>query len=76
MPSYAAHIHGERESVLGTDLTPPCCLVLGGEADGVSTEVLDACKKVVYIPMAENWDCLNVAASAAVLLYAARNTRK
>jgi tRNA G18 (ribose-2'-O)-methylase SpoU len=69
-PAYAAHIHGDRTTLEEAAPAPPCCLVLGGEADGVSKPVLDACRKTIYIRMAEGWDCLNVAASAAVLLYA------
>ena len=69
--AWAAHIHGERRDVTDIDLAPPCCIVLGGEADGVSKPVLEVCE-TIFIPMADGWDCLNVAASAAVLLYAAR----
>lgn len=69
MPAYGAHIHGEKKPVGEIDWTPPFCIVLGSEADGVSPSALAACRHGVYIPMAEDWDCLNVAASAAVLLY-------
>ena len=66
--AYAAHIHGERKDYTSIDYRDPCCLVLGGEANGVSDEVLKACRGIISIPMAEGWDCLNVASSAAVLL--------
>ena len=73
--SYAAHIHGERRSSWETDLAAPSCIVLGGEAEGVSPGVLAACRHVVYIPMAPGWDCLNVTASASALLYEAARAR-
>lgn len=66
--AWAAHIHGERRDFREVDFTKPCCIVLGGEAGGVSDAALAACRGTVYIPMSGEWDCLNVAASAAVLL--------
>ena len=74
-PSYAAHIHGENRASWETDLAKPACIVLGGEADGVTAPVIAACRHVVYIPMAPGWDCLNVTASAAALLYEATRVR-
>lgn len=67
-PSWAAHIHGDKTDYTDVDYTRGCCLVLGSEADGVTQAVLQACRGTVYIPMAKEWDCINVAASAAVLL--------
>jgi tRNA G18 (ribose-2'-O)-methylase SpoU len=68
MNAWAAHIHGERRTYSDVDYRKPCCIVLGSEPSGVSAAVLEACKGVIYIPMAPDWDCLNVGASAAVLL--------
>lgn len=73
--AYAAHIHGDRRDYRTVDFTPACCLVLGGEANGVSAAVIAACRGVIYIPMAQGWDCLNVASSAAVLLAEVRRQR-
>jgi tRNA G18 (ribose-2'-O)-methylase SpoU len=73
--AWAAHIHGERRDYREVDLTAPVTLVLGSEADGVSEDVLKACRGTIYIPMASSWDCLNVAASAAVLLAEVRRQR-
>ena len=76
IPTYAAHIHGEKKNLDELDLSRDTCIVLGSEADGISPSVLEACDETVYIPMAENWDCINVAASSAVFLYAATRQRK
>ncbi len=76
MAKYAAHIHGEKRNIEDLDLTRPSCIVLGSEADGVSPEVIEACDETVYIPMAQGWDCINVAASSAVFLYAATRQGK
>jgi tRNA G18 (ribose-2'-O)-methylase SpoU len=73
--AYAAHIHGDRRDYRSPDYSKNVCLVLGSEPTGVTDEVLRACKGVIYIPMATEWDCLNVAASAAVLLSEVRRQR-
>jgi tRNA G18 (ribose-2'-O)-methylase SpoU len=73
--SWAAHIHGDRRDYRAVDYTKNACLVLGSEPTGVCDEVIQACKGVIYIPMASEWDCLNVAASAAVLLSEVRRQR-
>ncbi len=74
--AYAAHIHGERRDYRDVDYAEDCCLVLGGEAHGVSPETLGACRGSIYIPMEGGWDCLNVASSAAVLLAEVRRQRR
>ncbi|MBI3857635.1 MAG: RNA methyltransferase [Planctomycetes bacterium] len=73
--AWAAHIHGSRRDYREVDYRKDVCLVLGSEPTGVSDDVLKACKGVIYIPMATEWDCLNVAASAAVLLSEVRRQR-
>lgn len=73
--AWAAHIHGRSLEYTEVDLKADCCLVLGGEAQGVSPEVVKACRGVLRIPMAEEWDCVNVAASSAVLLAEVRRQR-
>ncbi len=45
-------------------------LVLGAEAEGLTPEALAAADTIVQIPMAHGIDSLNVAASAAVAMYA------
>ncbi|MBG6055510.1 tRNA G18 (ribose-2'-O)-methylase SpoU [Salinibacterium sp. CAN_S4] len=45
-------------------------LVLGAEGEGLTPEALDAADTVVRIPMAHGIDSLNVAATAAVAMYA------
>lgn len=57
------------------DLTRAVALVLGTEHDGLSTELLDHCQTTVSIPMLGAGDSLNVASSAAVLLYEAQRQR-
>jgi TrmH family RNA methyltransferase len=73
--AWAAHIHGPRHDFRQVDFRGSCCIVLGGEDRGVTEPVLRACRGTIYIPMADGWDCLNVAASAAVLLAEAARQR-
>lgn len=73
--AWAADLRGDRRPYTELDCTVPLCLVLGGEDKGVSPKVREACRGAVTIPMASGWDCLNVAACAAVLLAEARRQR-
>lgn len=43
--------------------------ILGPEDGNVSTTLIDACRDVVQIPMAHKNACMNLAATANVLLY-------
>jgi tRNA G18 (ribose-2'-O)-methylase SpoU len=47
-----------------------CALMLGSEAEGLSTQALVAADEWVRIPMAHDVDSLNVGAAAAVAFYA------
>jgi tRNA G18 (ribose-2'-O)-methylase SpoU len=58
-------------SVRPEELAPvfPATLVLGGERSGVSPQVIEAADTVVAIPMLGMANSLNVATTAAILLY-------
>jgi TrmH family RNA methyltransferase len=58
------------------DLRGPLALVLGSEAHGLTDEWLAAADLRVYIPMFGQADSLNLAASAAILLYEAVRQRQ
>ncbi len=74
--AYAAHTLGERRSYLDVDLASPCCVVFGSEDKGIRPEVLAACRGgAIYIEMDRGVECLNVAASSAVVLAEARRQR-
>ncbi len=74
--AYAADIHGDRHDYRDVDWKARATIVVGAEDDGVSKEVRAACRAAVYIPMEGGWDCLNAAASAAVLLAEVRRQRR
>jgi tRNA G18 (ribose-2'-O)-methylase SpoU len=73
--ALAAHLHGVPLPYTAADLRGGVCLVFGAEADGPSPAVLAACRGTIRVPMAPGWDCLNVAASAAVILAEAYRQR-
>jgi tRNA G18 (ribose-2'-O)-methylase SpoU len=47
----------------------PLCLVLGGEFDGVSQDVVDLADAVIEIPMRGMANSINVSTAAAIVLY-------
>ena len=51
-------------------------LMLGGEGPGLSPQVVAAADERVTIPMQSPVESLNVAASAAIIIYAARRARR
>ncbi|MFL5755183.1 MAG: TrmH family RNA methyltransferase [Chloroflexota bacterium] len=57
------------------DLTGPVAIVLGSEAEGLSSEWSDPAVIAVRLPMLGRADSLNVSVAAAVLLYEARRQR-
>jgi TrmH family RNA methyltransferase len=57
------------------DFRPPTLLLLGGEGSGLPREILERADRRVTIPMRARVNSLNVAATAAVLLYEARRQR-
>jgi len=63
-------------SFFSADLSGPLCLVVGNEEKGIRPNVLKQCDFQVTIPMKGGLDSLNVAVSAAVLLYEAVRQRR
>jgi TrmH family RNA methyltransferase len=51
-------------------------LLLGGEGQGLDARVIEAADERVTIPMEPPVESLNVAASAAIMIYAARRSRQ
>jgi TrmH family RNA methyltransferase len=57
------------------DLTQPCAVLLGGEGAGLAPDVTAVADEVVTIPMRKPVESLNVAISAAIVLYEAVRQR-
>jgi RNA methyltransferase, TrmH family len=58
------------------DFTLPTLLLLGNEGGGLAPELLAEADRTVRIPMAPGVESLNVAVTAALLLYEARRQRQ
>ena len=71
----AALVLNGRETVFELDLTVPTVLLLGQESSGLRAEDLVDIDHRIRIPMADTIDSLNVATSAAVVLYEAMRQR-
>ena len=52
-----------------TNLVEPLALIIGGEADGASQEARSAAEDLIHIPMPGNFESLNAAVSAGILLF-------
>ena len=53
-------------------LEQPLTFVLGAERDGLPNEIVAQCDEAATIPISGQVESLNVAATAAIALYAAR----
>lgn len=45
------------------------CLIVGGEANGITSEVLEKCNELLSVPMIGTIESLNAAVSGAILMY-------
>ncbi len=61
--------------VYESDLTIPSVVVMGAEDTGISKEVLKRADQLIRIPMAAEFDSLNVSVAAGMVLYEALRQR-
>ena len=71
--AYAADMDGEDYSK--TDFSGGVALVIGAEGEGVGRRVLEACDKIVSLPIKGKLDSLNASVAAGVLMYAVMRQR-
>ncbi len=50
-------------------IPPKAAILLGAEKDGLTAELKSACDEMIHLPMKAGMDSLNVAATAAIVLY-------
>jgi TrmH family RNA methyltransferase len=72
--TVATVVTGEKTH-FDIDLKEPTVVILGQEGAGLPQDIMDEVDLRVRIPMAETIDSLNVATSAAVVLYEAMRQR-
>jgi 23S rRNA (guanosine2251-2'-O)-methyltransferase len=68
MSIYGAGKGEQTENIFTADLHLPAVLVLGNEEKGIRRGVLKRCDHILTIPMAGNFDSLNVAQAGAVIM--------
>ena len=66
--TVAATLDGESVFTASVG-TSPVCLVIGNEADGIRSDIMQACDRRVTIPMESGMESLNAAVSAGILMY-------
>ena len=71
---FASALDKTAAPYYAADYRKPAAVVFGNEGNGVSQEILDSMPHI-YIPMAGRTESLNVAASAAIILYEAFRQR-
>jgi len=61
--------------VYQADLALPSCVVMGAEDTGISKDVIKRADQLIRIPMAAEFDSLNVSVAAGMILYEALRQR-
>jgi 23S rRNA (guanosine2251-2'-O)-methyltransferase len=67
-------MRAERK-VFELPLAEPCCIVMGSEDKGVQPYIKKAADEFFSIPMAGDFDSLNVSVAAGIILYEAMKKR-
>jgi 23S rRNA (guanosine2251-2'-O)-methyltransferase len=64
-----------KQKVFALDWTVPAAIVMGGEEKGVYPALLKICDGAFCIPMAGDFESLNVSVAAGMILYEAMKQR-
>lgn len=64
-----------KNKLMNLDFTEPCCVVMGGEENGVFPALMKICDEQFYIPMKNNFESLNVSVATGMILYEAMKQR-
>jgi 23S rRNA (guanosine2251-2'-O)-methyltransferase len=57
------------------DFTEPCCIVMGGEENGIYPALMKICDDKIKIPMKGDFESLNVSVATGMILYEAMKQR-
>lgn len=66
---YATALNKQAKIVWDVNFANSCGIILGNEANGVSTQLLENATVKIYIPMIGNAESLNVATAGAMIMY-------
>ena len=70
-----ATVAGAKKIYWDYDFRQPTLILLGNEGNGLSEELIELADEVIAIPQSDRVESLNVAISAALLLYEAKRQR-
>lgn len=68
-PKIFAMVVAEGEPIWVNNFQTPCALVVGGEANGVSGEMLDLANEEITIPMKDDTESLNAGIAGSIALF-------
>jgi 23S rRNA (guanosine2251-2'-O)-methyltransferase len=63
------------KSIAEADLTGPCAIVMGSEDKGIYPALMKICDEKIKIPMAGDFESLNVSVATGIILYEAMKQR-
>lgn len=64
-----------QKKLFNTDFTVPCTVIMGSEDKGISPALVQICDDKFSIPMAGNFESLNVSVATGIILYEALKQR-
>ncbi len=63
------------KNITEIDFTEPCAIVMGSEEKGIYTALIKICDEKIKIPMAGDFESLNVSVATGIILYEAMKQR-
>lgn len=72
---FASEMTAEKK-VFDIDFSEPCAIVMGSEEKGVFPALMKICDEAFNIPMAGNFESLNVSVATGMILYEAMRQRR
>ena len=63
------------KTIAEVDLTEPCAIVMGSEDNGIYPALMKICDEKIKIPMAGDFESLNVSVATGIILYEAGRQR-
>ena len=71
---FASEMTAEK-NVADCDYKTPCAIVMGSEEKGIYPALMKICDEKIKIPMARDFESLNVSVATGIILYEAMNQR-
>ncbi len=71
---FASEMTAEK-NIGEIDFTEPCAIVMGSEEKGIYPALMKICDEKIKIPMAGEFESLNVSVATGIILYEAMKQR-